>query len=166
MHLLICNQLVNGARDAMLCAVCNFFVISHLLSVNMNEWIEAIATEAEWGSDWHVRLGHLGQYSGDEEDFKREVLPDNISWYISILESCACAWVRFFAYKGFHGWDFEPDFDVYFDSYFHIFKINFSKSRFDFKSMQKQPPTCFCIDFHFHLTFFYRWAIIPELCNY
>ena len=101
MHLLIRNPLVNGAGDAMLCAVCDFFVISHLLSANMNEWIEAIATEAEWGSDWHVRLGHLGQYSGDEDDFKREVLPDNISWYISILESCACAWVKFLHIRGF-----------------------------------------------------------------
>lgn len=64
------NPLVDGVRDAMLCAVRDFFVISHLLSANINEWVEVIAAEAERASDGHVRLGHFGQYSRDEEGKK------------------------------------------------------------------------------------------------
>jgi hypothetical protein len=67
MRLPIRNPLVDGVWDAMLCAVRDLFVIGHLLSANMNEWVEVIAAEAEWASD---RLGHFGQYSRDEEGKK------------------------------------------------------------------------------------------------
>jgi len=54
-RLLICNPLVNSAWDAMLCAIFDSFIIGHLLaSVNINEWVEFIATEA---SDGHVVEG-------------------------------------------------------------------------------------------------------------
>jgi hypothetical protein len=36
----------------------------------MNERVEVIAAEAERASDGHVRLGHFGQYSRDEEGKK------------------------------------------------------------------------------------------------
>jgi len=84
MRLPIRNPLVDGIRDAMLCAVGRFFVIGHLLSANMNERVEVIAAEAERASDGHVRLGHFGQYSRDEEGKKSyEILLVNLY----ILES-------------------------------------------------------------------------------
>ena len=73
MCLLIRNPLVDGAGDAMIGAVRDFLVIGHLLNTtNMSEWVEVIATEAdsERASDGHVRLGHLGDISGDEEGKK------------------------------------------------------------------------------------------------
>ena len=48
------NPLVDGPGDAMLCAVRNFFVIGHLLSADMNEWVEVITAEAGWMCDRHV----------------------------------------------------------------------------------------------------------------
>jgi hypothetical protein len=70
MCLPIRNPHVDGVWDAMLCAARDFFIIGHLLNANMNEWVEVIAAEAEWASDGHVRLGHFGQYSRDEEGKK------------------------------------------------------------------------------------------------
>lgn len=51
-HLPIRNPLVDGARDAMLLAIRDFFVIGHPLSVNMIEWVEIAVAEAYV----HVRL--------------------------------------------------------------------------------------------------------------
>jgi len=66
MRLLIRNPLVDGAGDTMLCAVCGFFIIGHLFSASMSEWVEIIGAEAasEWASEGQVKLalGHLGQY--------------------------------------------------------------------------------------------------------
>ena len=60
MHLLICYPLVNGAGDAMLHTICDFFVIGHLFaSVNRNKRVEVIAAEAKRVFDRHVRLEYL-----------------------------------------------------------------------------------------------------------
>ena len=61
-HLLICDPLVNGAGDAMLHMICDFFVIGHLFaSANMNKRVEVIAAEAKRVFDRHVRLEYLSQ---------------------------------------------------------------------------------------------------------
>ena len=52
------NPLVDGVRDAMLCAIRDFFVIGHILGVDMDEWVEVVAVETEWASDGHGRLGY------------------------------------------------------------------------------------------------------------
>ena len=83
MHLPIHNPLVDGVRDAMLCAIRDFFVIGHLISANMNEWVEIIIAEAERASDGHVRPGHFGRYSRDEEGKKSY----QINLYIMMHES-------------------------------------------------------------------------------
>ena len=87
MRLPIRNPLVDGVRDAMLCAVRNFFVIGHLLSANMNEWVEVVAAEAERASDGHVRLRHFGQYSRDEEGKKSYQMNLYIYSSHNVLES-------------------------------------------------------------------------------
>lgn len=46
MRLPMCNPLVNGAWDPMLCAIRNFFVIGHPFGAIVNEWVEFIVTEA------------------------------------------------------------------------------------------------------------------------
>ena len=43
----ICNPLVDGARDTMLCAIHDFCIIGHVPGVNVNEWVEVVAAEAE-----------------------------------------------------------------------------------------------------------------------
>ena len=57
-HLPILNPLVNGARDFMLRAIHDFFVIGHVLGADVNEWVEVVAAEAE--RDGHIRPRCLG----------------------------------------------------------------------------------------------------------
>ena len=66
--LAIRNPLVDGAGDAMLRAICDFFIIGHVLGTNMDKWVEVVAAEAERASDGHVKLGYLGQYIGGDEE--------------------------------------------------------------------------------------------------
>jgi len=58
------NPLVDGAGDTMLRAIRDFVVIVHILGVNMNEWVEVVAAEAERAFDG---LGHILVKGGDEE---------------------------------------------------------------------------------------------------
>lgn len=61
------SHLVDGAGDSMLHTIHDFFIIGHPLGVNMNKWVEFVATEAEWASDGHVRLGTVVSIRWDEE---------------------------------------------------------------------------------------------------
>jgi len=60
-HLSIRNPLVDGAGDAMLRTIHDFFAIGHPLGANVNERVEVLAAEADRASDGHVTLGYLGQ---------------------------------------------------------------------------------------------------------
>jgi len=66
---------------------------------------------------------------------------------------------------------FWTDFDLYFGSYFHILKINFSKSRFDFQVCKSSLPPPFAQIFIWfrlalQMNFFTCKSIIQELRNY
>jgi len=76
-HLCIHKPLVDGAGDTMLCAICSFVIIVHILGVNMNEWVEVIAAEAEQAFDG---LGHILVKGGDEE--RESSLDMQIYYYI------------------------------------------------------------------------------------
>lgn len=52
------NPLVDGVWDAMLCAIRGFFVVGHILGVDVNEWVEVVAVETERVSDGHGRHGY------------------------------------------------------------------------------------------------------------
>ena len=41
------NPLVDGAGDTMLHTIRDFFVIGHVLGLNMNEWVEVVAAETK-----------------------------------------------------------------------------------------------------------------------
>lgn len=91
MHLLIRNPLVDGTGDAMLCAVCDFFIIGHQLSTaNKSEWVEVISAEAasERASEGHhdVRLEILVNTVGDEEGKKSYQIYTLLESYV-LLES-------------------------------------------------------------------------------
>ena len=58
------NPLVDGAGDTMLRAIRDLVVIVHILGVNMNEWVEIVAAEAERAFGG---LGHILVKGGDEE---------------------------------------------------------------------------------------------------
>jgi hypothetical protein len=90
MRLLIRDPLVDGTGDAMLCAVCDFFIIGHLLTANMSEWVEVISAEAtnERASEGHhdVRLGILVNTVGDEEGKKSYQIYTLLESYVTVLQ--------------------------------------------------------------------------------
>jgi len=50
----ICNPLVDGVGDAMLCAIRDFFAVCHRLGANINEWVKVTTAKTELASDRHV----------------------------------------------------------------------------------------------------------------